>query len=554
MVTFEAGQGSGRAVHRLVKRGDSFEVPGQGSFVAPIGMCFTQYADLNGTAYTTGGDAVTPTGHLTLIAQWRDVDTSRPLRNADGSITLPGKDGTTLEVKDNALVTPGKDKEGVDNSVINDDASVTLPDGGTVKYPSEPEGNDTTVTVPAGTTVASDGSLTVPEDGEASVEPSGAKVPGGSTIAPDGTITYKYTVRYVDEEGKELKAATSLMVVDSEETTVDALVIKNKTPEPNEVSFTGGQTVGTDENPFTIEFVYWDTYTATVIYYGNGADGEPVREQVTGVSTLIVHELKANTFTFGDWTFMGWNTEKSGNGTFYPDEATATLRPGTTLELYAVWYKQNSNSIKLSNASDMEIVGNVEPDGNGGISVADGGQIVTAGKTITVSGNATVKPDGTITLPEGVSAKIAPDDAQITGPAIISPASTVTTENKNNGSNSNDGNGSNGNTATNASRNNGSNSSAGADNANSASSSEGENANGNNDGSDSETADSDENATSATRSGQRGTAVAESGLAGTLSTSFGRLLTTVVLPILLLLVLVAVTTWCVVRRRRAKQQ
>ncbi len=554
MVTFEAGQGSGRAVHRLVKRGDSFEVPGQGSFVAPIGMCFTQYADSKGTAYTTGGDAVTPTGHLTLIAQWRDVDTSRPLRNADGSITLPGKDGTTLEVKDNALVTPGKDEEDVDNSVINDDASVTLPDGGTVKYPSEPEGNGTTVTVPAGTTVASDGSLTVPEDSEASVEPSGAKVPGGSTIAPDGTITYKYTVRYVDEEGKELKAATSLMVVDSEETTVDALVIKNKTPEPNEMSFTGGQTVGTDENPFTIEFVYWDTYTATVIYYGNGADGEPVREQVTGVSTLIVHELTANTFTFGDWTFMGWNTEKSGNGTFYPDEATATLRPGTTLELYAVWYKQNSNDIMLCNAPGMEIVGNVAPDGNGGISVADGGQIVTASKTITVTGNATVKPDGTITLPKGVSAKIAPDDAQITGPAIISPASTVTTENKNNGgnggSNGNSGNGTNANNTANSNRNSGNGS-----NGNSGNGSDGSNADGDNAGSDSDAADSDENsATGATHSGQRGASVAEGGLAGTLATSAGRVFFTVVLPILLLLVLVAIVAWCVVRRRRVKQQ
>lgn len=75
---------------------------------------------------------------------------------------LPGKD---LEpgTKDDVTVKPGKDESGNNNSSIDKDGKVDLPDGGTIIRPTEPENGDIRIEVPGGTVVNPDGTIRLPD-------------------------------------------------------------------------------------------------------------------------------------------------------------------------------------------------------------------------------------------------------------------------------------------------------------------------------------------------------------------------------------------------------
>lgn len=90
------------------------------------------------------------------------TEPTSPDKEKDREYVLPGKDGKT-GTEDDIVVRPEKDPNGKDNSSQDKEGKVTLPDGGTVIYPSFPEQGDIKGNVPPGTIVHPDGSLVIPK-------------------------------------------------------------------------------------------------------------------------------------------------------------------------------------------------------------------------------------------------------------------------------------------------------------------------------------------------------------------------------------------------------
>ena len=172
------------------------------------------------------GTKVNPDGSLIL-----------PDKNQQTEIRLPGKD-KVLGTEDDLIVTPNLDGNGKNNTTIDADGKVNLPDGGRVTFPSIPDQGRVGVDLPAGSTITADGEITVPagtkkgfvlpgkdavldteddvivepylskkgydnsvirEDGSILLPDGGVvtypdgtqvKVPGGTIVLPDGTIIY----------------------------------------------------------------------------------------------------------------------------------------------------------------------------------------------------------------------------------------------------------------------------------------------------------------------------------------------------------------------------
>ena len=98
-----------------------------------------------------GGTIVDKDGTITL-----------PEGDQNTTITLPGKD-MILDTEDDVMVKPSLDKDGKNNAKIDETGKVTLPDGGDVILPTLPDIGDIRVEVPSGTTVDTDGTITLPE-------------------------------------------------------------------------------------------------------------------------------------------------------------------------------------------------------------------------------------------------------------------------------------------------------------------------------------------------------------------------------------------------------
>ena len=179
-------------------------------------------------------------------------DTNKPYRPGDGTIIVPGKDGVT-DTTDDVVVTPDPGSDGNDNSTIDKGTgNVTLPDGGTVKYPDEPDGNGATVTVPGGTVVKPDGTVVLPDDKGGTITPPGGpdtELPGGTEIGPDGEIWYPYTVKFVGVS----RADKIVKIMNGVEETIDAPAISGYTVDKESVTVTGGDLI---DGGYIIIFTY----------------------------------------------------------------------------------------------------------------------------------------------------------------------------------------------------------------------------------------------------------------------------------------------------------
>ncbi len=198
-----------------------------------------------------------------------DGKSDKPVRNNDGSIVLPGADKQTGD-DDDVSVTPSKNGS-TDSSTIDKNGNVTLPDGGKVTYPAAADGNAQVVTVPKSTTVSSDGSLTIPEGKTGTLSLGGTVVPGGSSINAAGEVTYRFTIKYVDEEANSAEAAiattalvaakggdelvqTEHMMVPEAELPKSIEAIEIEDYKPNQA--TQQLETGTDASAYTVSFSY----------------------------------------------------------------------------------------------------------------------------------------------------------------------------------------------------------------------------------------------------------------------------------------------------------
>ncbi len=95
------------------------------------------------------------------------------------------------------------------------------------------------------------------------------------------------------------------------------------------------QASATTVEEFTL-YAQWQCISQ-VNYRGNGATGGEMNSSIIlGGSTLTFPQ---NEYVRDGYIFNGWNTERNGTGTPYPDQGTFTAptTPATTLNLYAQW-------------------------------------------------------------------------------------------------------------------------------------------------------------------------------------------------------------------------
>lgn len=379
-----------------------------------------------------------------------------PIQKPDGSIVIPGEDGRT-DTPDDVIVKPVDGTTNPSGTIDpgNGDVTITNPDA-TVEIPGKNPGQDGSkidVKVPDGTVINPNGTITLPDDKAGKIEPD-KEIPGGSQIAPDGTVTWKYIIRYVDKNGNALRTSSSILVKDGQQQKISAIAIRDyMITGDSEVTVTGGTEANaagtTVSEKFTVTFTYDkpDTgvdYEANIVFKANQDGVADATQKLTSRASFnLTGNLNANPFTAPTgWTFMGWSTEQNGKeaGTFYADQASVTLTHGTTLTLYAIWYKQDGDMITVpgkdglpGQETDNVVItpgagGNLvvkNNDGEGYVETPTGGTVNQPnGKVEVVTGPVYVYPDGSIRVPEGSSVKL-PDGSTINGPATIDPDGTT---------------------------------------------------------------------------------------------------------------------------------
>ncbi len=93
-----------------------------------------------------------------------------------------------------------------------------------------------------------------------------------------------------------------------------------------------------DEGNIITLFAQWHANNYKVAFDGNTADGGSMSDQPMAFDIAV--NLTANAYTKIGYTFVGWNTEKGGEGTAYADGQTVvnlTVIEGETVTLYAQW-------------------------------------------------------------------------------------------------------------------------------------------------------------------------------------------------------------------------
>ena len=191
----------------------------------------------SGTAYTNEQEVTFTSASgdtLTLYAQWYRF-------NADGSITIPGKDSTPNTDKDVTIHPNGNERPSVD-----DKGNVKVPNGAEVTTP------DGTVVPPDGSTVKPDGTIVTPDDKE---------ITNPSTPV-DGyiTVTYKY--------GRTDKQVAD--VVQYGKTTITVMTGSPFTA-PSGMTFNGWATedgqafTGTEVNQTTVLVAQWKLSGSVVL-------------------------------------------------------------------------------------------------------------------------------------------------------------------------------------------------------------------------------------------------------------------------------------------------
>ncbi|MBU5431420.1 S-layer homology domain-containing protein [Intestinimonas sp. MSJ-38] len=219
-------------------------VPGNGFITAPTGSGIKQPANANpikviegevnvypdGSVFVPDGSKVTDkdggevTGPSIIKPDGsKDEDANKkPIQKPDGTIVLPGKDGT-IGGGDDIIVKPngGKPAGRIDETTGN--VTITDPNGADVKF----EGKT----------------------------PENVKVPVGSIIEPDGTVTLAYTIRYVDGSGRDLHTPAILLLKENAIKTVKYVSIDGYTPKGDQTQTITGK-LSENLSQYTITFTY----------------------------------------------------------------------------------------------------------------------------------------------------------------------------------------------------------------------------------------------------------------------------------------------------------
>lgn len=185
-----------------------------GSVYVPEGSKVTD----KGGSEVTGPAVIKPDGS-------KDDDANKkPMQKPDGTIILPGPDD----------MIGGNDK---------DDITVH-PNGGKPAGRIDENTGNVTITDPDGADVTFQGK-----------NPENVKLPIGTVITPKGEVTLTYTLKYVDDKGKELETAELVQIKLDETKKVKALSINGYNLKGEAVKAITG-TLSTALNDYIITFTY----------------------------------------------------------------------------------------------------------------------------------------------------------------------------------------------------------------------------------------------------------------------------------------------------------
>lgn len=371
------------------------------------GYQFVNWMGTDDKVYAPGDNYVAGDQDLELHAQWSK-------QNDDGSIELPGKDGSMTTPEDNVLVTPDKPNGTVTKQP--DGSAKVEGNSGTVNRPKDPNHLDQgkeNIKVPTGTIVKPDGTIILPDNG-GTINP-GNKLPGAT---PTDYISVVYKAN-----GGTGEDVIDLIKNDQPITAIKNPFTKNgetfsgwNTAENgiNGTAYAEDDTITIPNNGKTITlYAQWNkatyTHSAKITYQANDGVTNAIEDTVgANDSTKFSINLRSNPFSVSGWDFGGWNTKANGTGTLKAANAVVEVEAGKDQTWYAQWYKVGANgSITVPGDGNPNTTGdNVTANGTGltrdpdtgNISIPAGGNVVKGNETIALPNGGTLKPDGSLSI------------------------------------------------------------------------------------------------------------------------------------------------------------
>ena len=375
------------------------------------GHQFVNWMGTDNKEYASGANYTAGDNDLELHAQWVKV-------NDDGSIELPGKDGSMTTPEDNVLVTPDKPNGTVTKQP--DGSAKVEGNSGTVNRPKDPDHLDQgkeNIKVPEGTIVKPDGTIILPDNG-GTINP-GDKLPG-ATPTDYISVVYKANGGTGDDvidlikNGQPINARTNTFTKGSQTFTGWNTAENGVGGTP----YAEGATITIPNNSNTITlYAQWEQNTykhsAKITYQANDGVTNAIEDTVgANDSTKFSINLRSNPFSVSGWDFGGWNTEANGTGTLKAANAVVEVTANNDQTWYAQWYKVGANgSITVPGDGNPNTTGdNVTANGDGksnnptrdnttgNISIPAGGNVVKGNETIALPNGGTLKPDGSLSI------------------------------------------------------------------------------------------------------------------------------------------------------------
>lgn len=376
------------------------------------GYQFVNWMGTDDKVYAPNDKYVAGDQDLELHAQWTK-------QNDDGSIELPGKDGSMTTPEDNVLVTPDKPNGTVTKQP---DGSVKVEgNSGTVNRPKDPDHLDQgkeNIKVPEGTIVKPDGTIILPDNG-GTINP-GDKLPG-ATPTDYISVVYKANGGTGEDVIDLIKKGQTINAIKNPFTKNGETFSGWNTAENgiNGTSYAEDTEITIPNNGKTITlYAQWSKATykhsAKITYQANDGKTNAIEDTVgANDSTKFSTNLRSNPFSVSGWDFGGWNTKANGTGTLKAANDIVDVEAGKDQTWYAQWYKVGANgSITVPgdgnpNTTDDNVTANGDGKGNnptrnnttGNIDIPAGGTVVKGnGETIALPNGGTLKPDGSLSI------------------------------------------------------------------------------------------------------------------------------------------------------------
>ena len=350
-VTYNINNGEDNSKQVYVVKGEKFNAANTDLFQWSghkfIGWMHTKNTDPVVVETYAAGQEITAENHMTLFAQWVDISN----KDKDGTIVLPGTDGSTGGDKDDNVSVkpaPGGSLEGP-----YDNGNVKVPDNstGTVVRPN-PDGNGKEeIEVPGGTTVKPDGSIVLPGNG-GTIKP-GDKIDMDTNLNGYSVVIFEKgegtgdTVKKIVKNGNINLPAQNLFAAPANKTFSGW-----KTGE--EIKGAGAEYTVTKNVTFTAQFKKIQTGKAVVTFdFDGGTAGGKTYETRTGDPGATLGTLPNP--TRGGYTFAGWNEQITENTLFGEENSTTTYTAQWTAKTYTIHYNGNGAT---GNVADQTYVFN----------------------------------------------------------------------------------------------------------------------------------------------------------------------------------------------------